>query len=90
MSKAKKAVVFALIVIIAGMLAACSMQKEGAIAKGDGVFQRAEHYEWQGDVIVDTETGVMYWVSRGSYSSGVLTMLKNADGSPKVYDAGEE
>ena len=37
-------------------------------------------------VVYDNETKVMYAVSDGLYNSGVLTMLVNADGTPKLYE----
>ena len=37
-------------------------------------------------VVYDNETKVMYTVSDGHYNSGVLTMLVNADGTPKLYE----
>ena len=37
-------------------------------------------------VVYDNETKVMYAVSDGLYNSGVLTMLVNADGTPKIYE----
>ena len=37
-------------------------------------------------VVCDNETKVMYVVSDGLYNCGSLTMLVNADGTPKLYD----
>ncbi len=37
-------------------------------------------------VYVDTETNVMYWYSGHGYGGGLSLML-NADGTPKIYDA---
>lgn len=37
-------------------------------------------------VVYDNETKVMYAVSNGDYNKGVLTMLVNADGTPKIYE----
>ena len=37
-------------------------------------------------VYVDTETNVMYWYS-GHIQAGGLSVMLNADGSPKTYDA---
>lgn len=36
-------------------------------------------------IVYDNETKVMYAVSDGDYNRGVLTMLVNADGTPKLY-----
>lgn len=37
-------------------------------------------------VVYDNETKVMYAVSDGYYNCGVLTMLVNADGTPRLYE----
>lgn len=37
------------------------------------------------DIIYDADTKVMYSVSTGVYNCGALTMLVNADGTPKLY-----
>ena len=37
-------------------------------------------------VVYDNETKVMYAVSDSYYNKGVLTMLVNADGTPKLYE----
>ena len=37
-------------------------------------------------IVYDNETKVMYAVSNGDYNRGVLTMLVNADGTPKLYE----
>ena len=37
-------------------------------------------------VVYDNETKVMYAVSDGLYNRGTLTMIVNADGTPKLYD----
>lgn len=34
----------------------------------------------------DPDTGVMYAMSNGGHNSGTLTLLVNADGSPKVWE----
>ena len=37
-----------------------------------------------GSIVVDSETNVEYWMSKGIYNSGTLTMLVDKSGSPKV------
>ena len=37
-------------------------------------------------IVYDNETKVMYAVSDGMYNSGNLTVLVNADGTPKLYE----
>lgn len=38
------------------------------------------------DVVFDNDTYVMYWISRGCYNQGTLTLLVNPDGTPKVWE----
>ena len=37
-------------------------------------------------IVYDNETKVMYHITNGSYNRGTLTMLVNADGTPKLYE----
>ena len=41
------------------------------------------------NVVYDKETRVMYSVSNFGHGSGVLTMLVNADGTPKLWEQEE-
>lgn len=38
------------------------------------------------NIVYQKKTKVMYAISNGGYSSGTVTMLVNADGTPLVYD----
>ena len=38
-----------------------------------------------GKILVDRDTGVMYWESWGGHAYGILTPIINADGTPKVW-----
>lgn len=40
----------------------------------------------QGDIVVDGDTHVMYWMSGGSYNRGTLTLLVDEDGNPKIWN----
>lgn len=42
--------------------------------------------EIRGMVLVDKATGVMYWVSDIRYNRGTLTLLVNADGTPRIWE----
>ena len=42
--------------------------------------------ESSGRVLVDKSTGVMYWASDNSYNRGNLTLLVNADGTPRIWE----
>ena len=46
-------------------------------------FMTIEDYGF-GSIIVDSETNVEYWISKGIYNCGTLTMLVDKSGSPKV------
>lgn len=53
-------------------------------ATGTKMFETIESYGSYGSVIVDQETGVMYYRSNNSYGRGILTMLVDAEGDPKT------
>ncbi|MBP3217380.1 MAG: hypothetical protein J6M46_03300 [Lachnospiraceae bacterium] len=38
------------------------------------------------DIVVDSETGVMYAVSRGMYNMGTVTLLVDAEGNPLIWE----
>lgn len=92
----KAIVVFILLAMVAITLSGCTLtdrvaerleengQKE-AERKQKAIFMTYQRFS-NGSVWIDRETGVMYWVSDSSYSRGNLTLLVNADGSPKVWD----
>jgi len=42
--------------------------------------------EISGKVLVDKATGVMYWISYSSNNYGSMTMLVNADGTPRIWE----
>jgi hypothetical protein len=42
--------------------------------------------EWSGKVLVDKATGVMYWMSYYTNNIGNLTLLLNADGTPRIWE----
>lgn len=80
-----KSIVFVLLVIATMLLlSACGMQNINEEATPEKQFGIVESYDI-GRVIVDKETGVMYWLSTGTYNYGTLTMLVNPDGTPKTY-----
>lgn len=63
-----------------------SMQSSDEIpATGsEKMFKTVESYGSYGSVIVDQDTGVMYYRSNNSYGRGILTMLVDAEGNPKT------
>lgn len=84
MKKATKiALLMLLITLGVGMLAGCGEAQSDAKAPfvwiystGIGVYR----------VGYDRDTGVMYCMSNGHRNRGTLTMLVNADGTPKVWE----
>lgn len=79
--------VLLLLVIIS--IAACNSQSVDASNYNDNyhkdmftrVYTDTDFY-----VVYDNQTKVMYTVSDCHYNRGNLTMLVNADGTPKLYD----
>lgn len=72
-----------LITIIAAttLLVGCSSISEAQTKNRFMVLSQ----EYNGNIIYDTQTGVEYWSSNGSYNRGTLTMLVDADGKPLIY-----
>lgn len=86
----KRWIVAALVLALGLMLAGCAMGKvedrQIADAEADNKYFMAVSYELNGMVMVDKETGVMYWASSNSYNRGNLTLLVNADGNPRIWE----
>ena len=61
------------------------LYSEGNKESESSMFVAIEYNNLNGVICYQKDTKVMYWVSRGSYSYGNLTMLVNSDGSPMVY-----
>ena len=85
----KRWIVAALVLALGLMLAGCAVgkveDKQIADAEDDNLLFMTVSYELSGRVIVDKETGVMYWASDNSYNRGNLTLLVNADGTPRIW-----
>lgn len=85
----KKAIGLIMAVMMATTLAACGSEVEKADSSvGDpetkSMFVQVEDAGiWA--VVYHRETKVMYAVSHGSYNSGTMTLLVNADGTPMIY-----
>ena len=79
--------VFVILIIV--FLSSCSgpagnMQELGDQSKEPTTFMLVEQYDGF-YTVVDSDTGVMYAVSNGGYNHGTLTLLVNADGTPKLF-----
>ena len=83
----KRWIVAALVLALGLMLAGCANGKvdAGQIADADGDNRMffLLSYEYDGLVLVDKATGVMYLVC-GNY--GGVTLLVNADGTPRIWE----
>lgn len=84
----KKIILAVLLAVMMVMLCACSTEPSKEGESENGFFMVYQKY-MSGDIIVDTQTNVMYWMSTGTHNSGTLTMLVEKDGSPKVYRDGD-
>lgn len=85
----KRTIKIALVVLVlalcAGMLAGCAGDEAQSAGKAP--------FEWVYSSAVaiyrvgyDPDTDVMYSINNGGYISGTLTLLVNADGSPKRWE----
>lgn len=78
------------IVLAALVLVGCSTGKvdsqEIAKAEIDNKMFMTISDEYCGTVVVDKTTRVMYWLSDGGYSHGILTLLVNPDGTPRIWE----
>lgn len=75
-----------MVMLIAGLLGGCVKAETATQAEPErkSRFDRVE-YTGAWEVVVDTETGVMYAVSRGGYNQGTFTLLVDADGKPLIW-----
>ena len=88
----KKISLLAMLLVCLILLCGCGgkggkmTEKEVADEKlSDRMFMKVSG-EHCGQVIVDKETNVMYWMSYGSYNYGTLTLLVNPDGTPRIWE----
>lgn len=76
-------IIMALLAVI--LLSGCSGMEKIPEKEQLSTFMIYEEYG-SGDVLVDRDTHVMYWVSASAYNYGNMTLLVNADGSPKIWN----
>ena len=76
-------IIMALLVVI--LLSGCSTMEKVPEKGQSSTFMIYEDYP-SGDILVDGDTHVMYWMSASAYNYGTLTLLVNADGSPKIWN----
>lgn len=81
-------IVITLLVMLA--LCGCSTGKVDsqkiAEAKIDNKMFLTVSEEISGRILADKTTKVMYWCSASSYNYGVLTLLVNPDGTPRIWE----
>jgi hypothetical protein len=86
----KRWIVAALVLALGLMLAGCARGKVNARqiadAEVDNRMFMVVSNEWNGKVLVDKLTGVMYWKSECQNNNGNLTLLVNADGTPRIWE----
>ena len=79
----------AFVLLIVGICIGCAacqrMTDVNESVAEPALFSTVEDYGI-GSVIVDNETGVMYWISRGTYNGGTLTLLVDETGDPKIFE----
>lgn len=82
-------------IIMAVLFAACNGSKtEPANAASvidtsedyNDVFERIGYGAYY-DIVYHKQTKVMYAISDGKFSKGILTLLVNSDGTPMIYKA---
>ena len=90
--KRKSILLVAFIMAMILLLSACSSGFESHTSSSkqeepidEKTFFILESYTGYGEIVVDKDTLVMYWVTHSYYNSGNLTMLVNSDGTPKVF-----
>lgn len=88
----KRWIVAALLLALVLMLTGCAKGNvdAGQIADADAdadnrMFMEVSK-ERSGKVLVDKETGVMYWMSCGACNTGNLTLLIDAEGKPRIWE----
>lgn len=86
----KRWIVAVLVLALGLMLAGCARGKvdagQIAGAEMDNRMFMVVSDERSGKVLVDKATGVMYWMSYCGYNTGNLTLLINADGTPRIWE----
>jgi hypothetical protein len=86
----KRWIVVALVLVLGLTLAGCARGKvdagQIADAEVDNRMFMVVSNEINGKVLVDKATGVMYWMSIYSNNCGNMTLLVNADGTPRIWE----
>lgn len=82
----KKLIIVLLIILMILNLSACAIKTTNKVIKDESSrmirIEEADTYH----IVYDKETHVMYAVSNGGRSYGVLTLLVDANGKPLLYE----
>lgn len=81
----KKILLIIMALLAAMLLSSCSTMEKVPEKETPLTFMIYEEYD-TGTVVIDRDTHAMYWKSSGTYNNGNLTLLVNADGSPKIWN----
>lgn len=73
------------LILIALLLCGCGKVDAPEDGRGKRFMTVCEDYDFE--IVVDTETGVEYAVSRGVYNHGTFTLLVDSYGNPYLYPA---
>jgi predicted small secreted protein len=82
----KRFLIVLLIVLVVTLTGCATGRVDTKAGEDDNLMFFIASREKSGCVIVDKTTRVMYWLSCGSYNYGTLTMLVNADGTPRIWE----
>lgn len=84
----KKLIAILLCLVMAVSLLASCGAVEGSDSDGYPVTNRFETVwsNYDDEILVDTETGVMYFYYDG-YNAGGLTIMVDAEGNPLIWDS---
>ncbi len=74
------------LVMVVSLFAGCGAVEESG--GGYSITNRFESvwYDYDSEIFVDTETGVMYFYYDG-YNAGGLTVMVDAEGNPLIWDS---
>lgn len=84
-----KKVIFAILIILAMVLTGCAPTHISNEPKKESTFIVVEKNDIF-KVVYDKETKVMHSVSYYSHGAGQLTLLVNADGTPKLWKGDQQ
>ena len=84
----KKIIFLVLIMALLLMLCGCNRMSDIDDKLDENKVERTRFIKIEdyriGWIVMDSETNIEYWMSRGAYNCGTLTMLVDENGNPKV------